>query len=175
MKNDIINSPLNLVPGKAESAIPEDLQKRHQLLRTLKPLELAVCDIRAEEWIALIERIGKLESDLRLADEALEAQRAKYDDCPHKPTWDMVGCGCSLDKIGDVCGLHAPALRQAQEQNTKLESAARAARDALAGIRNADQSTWDPEYRSAEEFKKWAQSMVLPWLAALDAALGDSQ
>jgi hypothetical protein len=157
---------------KAEIAIPEDLQKRHQLLRTLKPLELAVCDIRAEEWIALIERIGKLESDLRLADEALEAQRAKYDGCPHKPTWDMVGCGCSLDRIGDVCGLHAPALRQAQEQNAKLESAARAAQAKLIVI----QDELDDRYDGADDSRtRWmGESLGLcgEALAALDAALG---
>jgi DNA repair exonuclease SbcCD ATPase subunit len=149
---------------KAEISIPEDLHFWHEELVNDQQRFLNA-PVRAVR--ELIERCGKLESDLRSADEALEAQRAKYDGCLHKPTWDMVGCGCSLDKIGDVCGLHAPALRQAQEQNAKLENAARAARDYLL-------ECGQPLRGNGELWTSWQEKVSgrRDALAALDAALG---
>lgn len=97
------------------------------------------------EVAAQQEEIDRLKADLASTEESLEAQRLKYDGCPHKPIERIPGiglcdtCGCSFDQIGDVCALHAPALRQAlasivelRAENAKLQArlAARAKTEA---------------------------------------------
>lgn len=94
-------------------------------LETWFPLtaeELSAARLKIEQLEA---QVAKLKADLASTEESLEAQQAKYDGCPHKPIERIGGdlcdtCGCSLDRIGDVCCLHAPALDKAQAQVARL-------------------------------------------------------
>lgn len=64
----------------------------------------------------------KLREEIKSGDEMYEAQQQKYADCPHKPISGEVNeCGCSFDKIGDVCAYHAPALKAAQATIGQLQ------------------------------------------------------
>lgn len=46
------------------------------------------------------------------------------------------------------------------EANARLISAAPEMYEALKGIADANQKDWDPTLRSAEDFKRWAQSLA---------------
>lgn len=68
--------------------------------------------------------LAKLETEIKSGDEICDALTAKYAECPHHPISDYKKgvsgeCGCSYDHIGDVCGLHSPALKAAQETVTR--------------------------------------------------------
>ena len=54
--------------------IPQDLKGRYETLLTYVPMDLVVTDIRAIEWLKLIERIAELER--QLTDEALAFNHA---------------------------------------------------------------------------------------------------
>jgi hypothetical protein len=85
----------------------------------------------------LVERIKNLEQEKKEADESYEAVWKKFEDCPHKPINSTPGigvvdlCGCSLDRIGDVCAVHAPALRGAQKRIAALEAQVRQLRETV--------------------------------------------
>ena len=77
-----------------------------------------------EAAIAALEgQIEKLKADAKIGDEMLEALEAKYEGCPHHPITEASVCGCSYDRIGDVCAFHAPALASAKQRVGELEEA----------------------------------------------------
>lgn len=90
----------------------ENERTAHQ--HALLDLEEARKDIAGLEQAN--ETIKRLRAEIQSGDEMYEAQHKKYEDCPHKPIANEYGneCGCSFDRIGDVCGLHSPALKAAQ-------------------------------------------------------------
>ena len=53
----------------------------------------------------------------------------------------------------------------AKETNANLISAAPDLYAALESIANADQSDWEPEYRTAAEFRRWAKNVARAALA----------
>ena len=63
-------------------------------------------------------KIAALETELREANELLEAQSEKYKDCPHS----IADCGCSYDKRSDVCAVHAPQLQKAYAKIAALDA-----------------------------------------------------
>jgi hypothetical protein len=67
---------------------------------------------------ALKARIAELEGDLQSSESSLEAQRAKFDGCPHSSEQQ---CGCSYDDPTHVCSIHAPQLQKALKKMAKLE------------------------------------------------------
>jgi hypothetical protein len=77
-----------------------------------------------------IDRIARLESDAAISNEIDEALGQKFDGCPHNHDT----CACSWDAPGDVCSVHAPALRKAvaelTEANRKIERLSASVSDA---------------------------------------------
>lgn len=87
--------------------------------------------VTAENFAEMQQRAEKAEAQLAQAqeeikslEESLEAQSKKFEGCPHpKPVdsyGDPIACGCSYDKASDVCAVHAPLLREAQEKIQRL-------------------------------------------------------
>ena len=111
------------------SKVPEDLQTwysvacdgiefatSHNAIKTL--IERIAKDEAA--IVALEGQIEKLKADAKIGDEMLEALEAKYEGCPHHPITEASVCGCSYDRIGDVCAFHAPALASAKQRVGEL-------------------------------------------------------
>ena len=91
----------------------------------------------AERVLAFRERaltaeaaLESLKRDLESTDEALEAQVIKYENCPHEMVVGVT-CACSHDAPSDVCSVHAPQLRKAQEEVESLKARAELVCDQL--------------------------------------------
>ena len=74
-----------------------------------------------EQNQSLQQQVEALQAELKSSDEMYEAQQLKFEGCPHQPYHGA--CGCSYDAVGDTCAVHAPALRVAQQQVTRLTAA----------------------------------------------------
>lgn len=112
-----------------------------------------------EELGSAESKVRELELEIKSGDEMYEAQQEKYEGCPHKPiSGEANECGCSFDNIGDVCGLHSPALRKSQERVRELEQALREITSLEMGNFVVPQSTIDRALAAPHVTDKAAKS-----------------
>lgn len=135
------------------SEIPEDLKDIYEQASSFSP-KLGDHETVDGMIVRLIERIAKAEqasadylkeleglrADVKSLEESLDAQFAKFEGCPHKPIEEGL-CGCSFDRIGDVCAHHAPALAELRAQLRSKDEQLAEMRDALGDIELKESAT----------------------------------
>jgi hypothetical protein len=96
------NQELQMIPAQFGEAV-----KFHDYHRDLAALE---------------QEVAQLKTALQSATESLLAQEKKYEDCPHPKGPEYWPCACSYDNINDVCCVHAPQLKIAQNEIAELKA-----------------------------------------------------
>lgn len=129
--------------------MPEDLKGRYIELTLwdkgpLNDMQMPhQCSLREEA--KYIERIAKLEQQVAEQEAANEALYAKYEGCPHEMEVGVT-CGCSLDRPSDVCAVHAPQLRKAQQQITEQQKTIDRLRAPVSSIEAQRYTSYYPQH-----------------------------